>query len=136
MAVAGDFEIIEKTKNFTDEQACIDYLSAKRWPIGVICPHCYSARKTHKFSDNRRYKCADCRKQFTVKIETIFEESKIPIRKWFLAFHLITTSGTSSVQLSNRIGVTQKTAWLMIEKIRNSAGTKSFNTPLIRTRNK
>lgn len=113
-----------------DEQKCIDYLSVVRWPEGIICPHCDSNRKIHKFSDNRRFKCADCRKQFTVKVGTIFEESKIPLKKWFTTFDLVTSEGVSSIQLSRNIDVTQKTAWYMLQRIRFIAETKSFKSPL------
>jgi transposase-like protein len=117
---------------FSDEQKCVDYFAAVRFKNGLHCPHCRSNRKVHKFSDNVRYKCADCRKQFTVKVGTIFEESKIPLQKWFATFYLITSNekGVSSLQLSRDITVTQKTAWFMLQRIRHIAETKSFNAPL------
>ncbi|NVK19778.1 MAG: transposase [Methylocystaceae bacterium] len=118
--------------NFDDEQACIDHLAKIRWKNGVVCPHCLSKRKIHKFSDNRRYKCADCRKQFTVRVGTIFEDSRLPLQKWFMAFHLVTSqeAGVSSLQLSKEISVTQKTAWMMLERIRRILQVNSFNKPL------
>lgn len=117
---------------FSDEQKCINYFAAVRFKNGLYCPHCCSGRKIHKFSDNVRYKCADCRKQFTVKVGTIFEESKIPLQKWFATFYLVTSQekGISSLQLSRDITVTQKTAWFMLQRIRHIAETKSFNAPL------
>lgn len=115
-----------------DEQKCINYLAAVRWHETIICPHCKRTRKIHKFSDNRRYKCADCRKQFTIKIGTIFAESKLPLKKWFKTFHLITLheEGVTSAYLSRKIDVTQKTAWYMLQRIRLISETKSFNKPL------
>lgn len=117
---------------FFDEQQCINHFAAIRFRNGLQCPHCGSARKIHKFSDSIRYKCADCRKQFTAKVGTIFEESKVSLQKWFMAFYLATSceQGISSLQLSKEIDVTQKTAWFMVQRIRHIAQTKSFNEPL------
>ena len=100
--------LLDMLKVFSGEQKCIDHFAAVRWSNGVVCPHCSSDRKIHKFSDNLRYKCADCRKQFTVKVGTIFEESKLPLQKWFMAFYLVTShkKGVSSLQLSRDISVT------------------------------
>ncbi len=132
-AMIKQFEsLIELLKVFSDEQACIDHLAELRWQNGIVCPHCQSNRKIHKFSDNRRYKCADCRKQFTVRVGTIFEDSKLPLQKWFIAFYLVTShkKGISSTQLAKDISVTQKTAWFVLQRIRHIASTASFNEPL------
>lgn len=125
-------DISEMLHVFSDEQKCTDHFAMIRFRKGFYCPHCGSTRKIHKFSDLIRYKCADCRRQFTAKVGTIFEESKVPLQKWYMAFYLVTASdkGISSLQLSREIEVTQKTAWLMLQKIRQIAQTKSFNAPL------
>ncbi len=124
--------LMDMLKVFSDEQKCIDHFAAIRWKNGIYCPHCGSCRKIHKFSDGKRYKCADCRKQFTVKVGTIFEDSKLPLQKWFMALYLVTShkKGISSLQLSRDIDVTQKTAWFMLQRIRYVIQTASFNKPL------
>jgi transposase-like protein len=116
--------LLDMLKVFSDEQKCIDHLAAVRWKNGIFCPHCGSVRKVHKFSDNRRYKCADCLQQFTVKVGTVFEDSKLPLQKWFMAFYLVTShkKGISSMQLAKDITVTQKTAWFMLQRIRYIVG--------------
>ncbi len=124
--------LIDMLKVFSNEQKCIDHFSAIRWINGIYCPHCQSRRKIYKFSDSRRYKCADCRKQFTVRVGTIFEDSKLPLQKWFMALYLVTShkKGISSIQLAKDIDVTQKTAWFVLQRIRYIVQTASFNKPL------
>lgn len=116
---------------FPDEQAAIDHFTAIRWKHGAFCPHCGSVKVYH-FSDNRTHKCGDCRKRFSIKVGTIFEDSKIGLREWMLAVWLITghKKGIASTQLAKDIGVTQKTAWFMLQRLRYAAQTKSFNRPL------
>jgi len=111
--------LVEFQQKFGDEQACLDYLAESRWGEKAICIHCGSI-KTYKFSSGKLFKCGDCRKQFTAKVGTIFSDSKIPLYKWFLAIYLATSlkKGISSVQLSKYTGVTQKTAWFMLQRIR------------------
>lgn len=114
-----------------DEQAAIDHFRAIRWRNGAYCPHCGSA-KVYNFSDNRTHKCGDCRQRFSIKVGTIFEDSKIPLRKWMMAIWLLTShkKGIASTQLAKDIEVTQKTAWFMLHRLRHAAFTKSFNEPL------
>lgn len=116
---------------FPDEQSAIDHLTALRWKNGAHCPHCGSTKIYH-FSDNRSHKCGTCRKRFSIRVGTIFEDSKIELRKWFMAIWLITShkKGISSVQLAKDLGVTQKTAWFMLHRLRHAAQTRSFNRPL------
>ena len=112
---------------FPDEKACIEHLDALRWPNGVVCPLCGSSRKIYAVERNHGYKCADCKKQFSVRKGTIFEESRLPLRKWFAAAWLVTNSrkGISSCHLAREIGVTQKTAWFMLGRLREVAGAIS-----------
>lgn len=119
---------------FPDEQAAIDHLTALRWKEGAYCPHCGSTKVYH-FSDGRNHKCGDCRKRFSIRVGTIFEDSKIELRKWFMAIWLITShkKGIASTQLAKDIGVTQKTAWFMLHRLRHAAQTHSFNRPLAGT---
>jgi len=111
--------LIEIIEYFTDEKKCLDYLIAQRWDSAINCPHCGSSR-IYCFSDGVRFKCGECRRQFTAKVGTIFEGSKIPMSKWFAAIYLVTSTGKSisSHQLARDLKVTQKTAWFMLHRIR------------------
>lgn len=123
--------LIQMMSAFPDEQSAIDHFTAIRWAAGAYCPLCGSARVYH-FSDKRTHKCGDCRKRFSIKVGTIFEDSKIELRKWFMAVWLITShkKGIASTQLAKDIGVTQKTAWFMLHRLRHASQTGSFNAPL------
>jgi transposase-like protein len=116
---------------FPDEQSAIDHLRGLRWRGGAYCPHCGSKRVMH-FSDKKTHKCHDCRKRFSIKVGTIFEDTKLPLRKWFAAIWLITShkKGIASTQLARDLKVTQKTAWFMLHRLRHAARTRSFNRPL------
>jgi transposase-like protein len=116
---------------FPDEQAAIDHLTAIRWKDGAFCPHCGSTRVMH-FSDKRTHKCHDCRQRFSIKVGTIFEDTKLPIRKWFAAIWLITShkKGIASTALAKDLKITQKSAWFVLHRLRHAAKTKSFNRPL------
>lgn len=122
--------LIDLLKTFPDEQSCIDHFTAIKWAGNEYCPHCGSLKVYH-FSNNRTHKCGDCRKKFSIRVGTIFEDSKIPLQKWFMAIYLATShkKGISSIQLSKDIDVTQKTAWFMLHRLRHASQTKSFNTP-------
>lgn len=117
--------LLELTKTFKDEKACVEHLESLRWPKGIICPMCGSSRKFHKITRGYLYKCADCEKTFSVRKGTIFEESRLPLQKWFAAFWLITSNrkGINSCQLAREIGVTQKTAWFMLGRLREVAAS-------------
>lgn len=112
--------LVEFQQKFYSEQVCLDYLENARWGKEITCPHCGTIGKTYKYSNGKMYRCGACRKQFTAKVGTIFSDSKIPQYKWFLAIYLATSlkKGISSVQLSKYIGVTQKSAWFMLQRIR------------------
>jgi transposase-like protein len=114
-----------------DEQAAVDHFTAIRWKNGAFCPHCQSARVYH-FSDGRTHKCAECRKRFSIRVGTIFEDSKLPLRKWLLAIWLITShkKGIASTQLAKDIGITQKSAWFVTQRLREAIRTQSFNRTL------
>ena len=114
-----------------DEKTALAHFRQIRWKSGAYCPYCASVR-VYDFSDGRTHKCADCRQRFSIKVGTIFEGSKAPLRKWLMAIWLITThkKGIASTQLASDIGVTQKTAWFMLHRLRYAARTKSFNAPL------
>ena len=119
--------ILELVSYFSDEAKCLNYLLAQRFDGAITCPHC-GGSKIYCFSDGMRFKCGACRKQFTAKVGTIFEGSKIPMQKWFLAIYLVTShkKGISSHQLAKDLKVTQKTGWFMLHRIRFALGQGSF----------
>lgn len=114
-----------------DEQAAIDHFTAIRWRNGAFCPLCGSTKIYH-FSDKRTHKCGDCRKRFSIKVGTIFQDTKIPIQKWLMAIWMLTShkKGIASTALARDIDVTQKTAWFMLHRLRQAALSESFNAPL------
>ena len=116
---SGDVSVYEFFELFPDEQAAIDFLEAERWPDGVVCPRCDSNR-TRRIAKSNYHNCKDCRKQFTVRAGSIFERSRIPLHKWLFAMYLVQTSrkGISSVQLSKELGITQRSAWFMLHRLR------------------
>ncbi|MGO9571067.1 MAG: IS1595 family transposase [Desulfomonilaceae bacterium] len=115
---------------FADEEAARKFLESQKWPNGPVCPHCGSTKaypltaKAESKKPVRKgvYCCAKCRKQFTVRIGTIFEDSHIPLNKWLMAFHLMSSSkkGISSMQLHRELGITLKSAWFLSHRIRES----------------
>lgn len=111
---------------FREEKTCIEYYEQIRWNGKPVCPHCGNEKV---YKTNRGHKCAnkECHKKFTVKVGTIFENSKIPFRIWFAAIYLATThkKGISSVQLAIDLGITQKTAWFVLHRIREMLKDKS-----------
>lgn len=117
-----------------DEQKCRNYLAAQRWGGKPICVHCQHD-KSYTYSDGITYKCANCRKKYTVKMGTIFEKSPIPLSTWFAAIYLCTAhkKGISSVQLAKDLGVTQKTSWFMLMRIKELAkiGDRSKMTKIV-----
>src|SRR5438128_7029743 len=119
-------------ERFTDPIEAATYLESIRWPDGPVCPHCgESERRPYPLkSDTRKlYKCAACRKQYTVTVGTIFEGSHIPLNKWLLAFFLLCSSkkGMSAHQLHRMLGVTYKSAWFMAHRIRYAMEQPPFH---------
>lgn len=110
-------QLLDKLKT---EQECIEYFIQSRWNGNPICPHCKHT-KVYSFADKRNFKCKSCKRLFSYKTGSIFENTKVPMRKWFLAIyvHASHKKGISSYQLSKDIGVTQKTAWFMLQRIRH-----------------
>lgn len=123
--------LFELLAAFPDEQSCIDHVRQFRWADGEFCPHCGGMRIYH-FSDRKNFKCGDCRQRFSIKVGTIFEDSKLPLRKWFVAAWMISNhpKGIASTTLAKDLKITQKTAWFVLHRIRHAARTKSFNAPL------
>jgi transposase-like protein len=97
------------------------YLEYRRWPDGAMCPSC-SRRDRITTRKNGYYRCNKCQLDFTVRTGTIFERSHVPLHKWVYAMYLMATAreGISSIKMANEIGVTQKTAWFMIGRLREA----------------
>jgi len=112
---------LEAVRYFSDPQACVEFLVALRWPRGVACPYCGSKQVTF-LVNAKLWKCRNAhpKQKFSVKVGTIFEDSPIGLDKWFPAMWLAANckNGISSYELSRAIGVTQKTAWFMLQRIR------------------
>jgi len=104
-----------------DEDSARAYLASGRWPNGVKCIHC-EHDQVYTIRGGKLYDCKKCRKQFTVRTGTVMEDSKLPLQKWIYAMYLMTVSrkGISSIQLAKEIGITQKSAWHMAHRIRES----------------
>ena len=101
---------------FPDEQACIDHLAAQRWPNGVECAWGCADTKVYRITTRNLFKCSGCRRQFSVRKGTVFEESKLPLRKWFVALWMLMDNpkGVAAKRLASQIGVTDKTAWFLL----------------------
>lgn len=112
--------LIEATRMFCNPQKAHDYLTKLRWPEGVIgCPTC-GCSENYYLKPQRRWKCKACKRQFSVKVGTVFEDSPIGLDKWLIALWLIVNAknGISSCELARALSVTQKTAWFMLHRIR------------------
>jgi transposase-like protein len=123
--------LIEAVRYFDSETVCRDILAGLRWPNGVVCPVCQSDRVGF-LATRSLWRCKACRKQFSIKKGTIFEDSPISLSKWLPAIWLYSAGkkGRSSHQLAKDLGVTQKTAWFMSHRIRLAMEAKSFDDPL------
>ena len=116
---------------FADPKNAFDFAVEMRWPDGVFCPFCDG--KEHSFLTTRQlWKCKACKKQFSVRVGTIFEDSPVALSKWLMAVWMLVNckNGVSSYELHRAIGVTQKTAWFMLHRIRAAIKAKSFNKKL------
>ena len=115
----ANINLEEFCARFSTEEICREYLAIIRWNNSPVCPHC-KHDNVYQYENGKLLKCAKCRRQFTIRIGTLFEDSKISLKKWFIAVFLITSGEKelSSVQLGKEIGVTQKTAWFMLNRIR------------------
>jgi transposase-like protein len=113
---------------FADVDVATKFVAALRWPDGVRCPHCESIDCSYVAS-RRIWQCKNCRKQFSVKVGSIFEDSPIPLSKWLPAMWMLVNckNGVSSYEIARDLGVTQKTAWFMLHRLRLAITAKSFN---------
>lgn len=107
---------------FADDDRALQFMASVRWPDGKpVCPRCGSSN-AHFLANQKRWKCRACKRQFSVKVGTVFEESPLGLDKWLPAFWMAVNSknGISSCEVGRALGVTQKTAWFMLHRIRLS----------------
>ena len=130
-----ELNLISLAQEYSDNDKARELLESMLWPHGAYCPHC-KADEPYKLkpkASSKRparkglYKCWTCRKQFTVTVGTIFEDSHIPIGKWLMAIYLLCSSkkGMSALQLSRMLKLTYKSAWFMAHRLRYAMGTKA-----------
>src|SRR6266567_8754561 len=118
---------------FSNPDNCIDYIAVRRWPNGVVCPGCGATKVS--FNANRRtWKCASHhpRREFSVKVGTIYEDSAIPLDKWLTAAWMLTNckNGISSYEIARDVKVSQKSAWFMLHRIRLAMQDEFFGSKL------
>ncbi len=124
----GPETLIEAVRFFSDKAVCLDYMKQIKWPDGKIaCPKCASDN-IGVITTRDIYKCRACKKQFSAKVDTIFEDSPLGLDKWFVAVWMIANckNGISSLELHRALHVTQKTAWFMLHRIRLAMRSGSF----------
>jgi transposase-like protein len=122
---------------FTDETKAREWLEARVWPNGPVCPHCGSTGddvtalqgKAHRPG---LYQCSGCREQFTVTVKTVFERSKIPLSKWLAALFMLTASkkGVSAHQIHRSLGISYKSAWFMMHRLREAMRSGGLLPPM------
>jgi transposase-like protein len=113
---------------FSDDQTCIDTVSAMRWPSGPVCPSC--GHKEHYYlKTQKRWKCKECYKQFSVKRGTIFEDSPLGLDKWLAALWMLVNckNGISSYEVGRALGISQKSAWFMLHRLRLALQNGTLN---------
>ena len=120
---------LKVVKKFKTQKECIEFLEKRRWKNGVECPYCKSTKTSihSEKTQTPRRQCQTCKSSFSVLVGTIFEASKLPLVKWFMAIALIIEAKKrlSSLQLSRNIDVTYKTAWFLSHKIRKALEEKN-----------
>lgn len=125
---AETISIIQLLNKFSTEGKAVTWLEHKRWGAKPICPHCGGIENISRAkSKPYTYWHRDCRKQFTVKTGTVMHASNVGVRIWLIAIYMVMTArkGVSSLQLSKELGVTQKTAWFMLQRIRNACSPET-----------
>ncbi len=119
--------LLEAIRYFADPDVCLSFVANLRWPHGPICPQCGGVEPSF-LKTRRLWKCRACKKQFSVKVGTIFEDSPIGLDKWLPALWMVVNckNGVSSYEIARALGVTQKTAWFMSHRIRLAMQTGTF----------
>jgi len=118
----------ELFRRIPDKEAARVYLESRLWPNGPVCPICKSGERVVKIKLVGFYRCHACREVFSVRTGTVMERSHIPLNKWVYAMYLLVTArkGISSLQLAKEIGVTQKTAWFLLHRLREACGGRNL----------
>jgi transposase-like protein len=116
--------LMQAIRYFSDPMICLETVAKAKWPKGPGCPRCQSKRLSF-LKTRRMWTCLNCRKQFSVKVGTIFEDSAIGLDKWLCAMWLVANckNGISSYEISRHLKVTQRTAWFMLHRIRYAMHT-------------
>jgi transposase-like protein len=127
-SAAAPATLREAIHYFADKDFAHNFFTQLRWPNGVICPAC-EGTDVAAIKSRRIWQCRECRRQFSAKLGTVFEDSPIGLEKWLPALWLLVNAknGISSYELHRALGVTQKTAWFMLGRIRLSMQAKSFS---------
>jgi transposase-like protein len=115
--------LVDAVKYFANEQVCIDEVAAMKWPDGQIsCSGCGEIGNTIWLANQKRWKCRGCKMQFSVKVGTIFHDSPLGLDKWMVAMWMLANcrNGVSSYEIARTIGITQKSAWHMLHRIRKA----------------
>src|SRR5213078_194147 len=140
-----DLTLDQIQSRFSTDDAARAYLEEIRWPNGVVCPHCKNAdqKRIWEIKSNEAakiraglYQCAECKKQFTVTVGTIFEDSHIPLRKWLVAWYLLCSSkkGISSLQIQRMLGLgSYRSALFMMHRIRYALKHPAFSEKIMGT---
>jgi transposase-like protein len=122
---------------FTDESKAREWLEARVWPNGPVCPHCGSTGDDVTALNGKAhrpglYQCSGCREQFTVTVKSVFERSKIPLSKWLAALFLLTASkkGVSAHQVHRSLGISYKSAWFMMHRLREAMRSGGLLPPI------
>ncbi len=132
--------LVQIMRHFSTDEAARTYLESVRWPNGPVCAHCGATNRIYPIAPNPErkvraglYECGDCKRQFTVTVGTIFEDSKVPLRKWLVAWYLLCSSkkGFSALQLQRALELgSYRTAWFMLHRIRYALRDTAFNDKL------
>ena len=120
----GTFQLFER---FPDKESARVYFESRLWPVGPVCPVCKGQERI-TVRKGGYYRCNACSEDFTVRTGTIMERSHIPLHKWLYAMYLLVTArkGISSMQLAKEIGVTQKSAWFLLHRLREACGGRNL----------
>ena len=129
---SSKLSIIQITRKFPDNKSAEQWFIKERWKNGVECPHCESKRISEREVNGKNvYRCKDCRRSFSTKTGSLMHDSKIGFREWAIAIFLVATNtkGIPSTKLAQDLGITQKSAWYMIMRIREAY---SMDTPKLK----
>ncbi len=117
--------ILDFMSFFSSEKKCYEFFKLNIWKEGAFCPHCGSNEVYEYASNFKKNRCKDCKCDFSIRKGTIFEESRMSLQKWFMCIYLMNSNkkGISSLSLSRQVGITQKTAWFVLQRLRHVASS-------------